>query len=241
MIKAAGVRIVTADGAMLVDPERFGDLGRSAFEPDFWAARGELEAARRGRGAAWFIGPGRHPYVLRLGRRGGLIARFSKDRYLWHGEDGVRAFREFRLLSTLAARGLPVPRPLAAQYARSVLSYRCALISERIADAEPLSAVLQRERLHDATWRGVGAAVARLHAAGADHADLNAHNILLDGRGAVSVIDFDRGVLRAPGAWAARNVARLHRSLLKISRGLPAQRFTPADWNHLLVGYASPL
>jgi len=57
-----------------------------------------------------------------------------------------------------------------------------------------------------------------LHAAGADHADLNAHNILLDGDGVVSVIDFDRGRLRNGGSWMRRNLARLQRCLLYTSR-----------------------
>ena len=38
---------------------------------------------------------------------------------------------------------------------------------------------------------------------------------------AVSVIDFDRGRLRAPGVWTTRNLARLQRSLTKIAAGLP--------------------
>ena len=41
---------------------------------------------------------------------------------------------------------------------------------------------------------------------GVDHADLNAHNILLDGRGAVSVIDFDRGRVRERGAWTVQKL-----------------------------------
>jgi 3-deoxy-D-manno-octulosonic acid kinase len=94
------------------------------------------------------------------------------------------------------------------------------------------------------TWREVGAAVARLHAAGADHADLNAHNILVGIDGVVSVIDFDRGMLRTPGgksgAWAARNLSRLHRSLVKVSRDLPPDRFSAAAWDRLLAGYRLP-
>ena len=102
--------------------------------------------------------------------------------------------------------------------------YRCDLITRRIADAVPLS-----EALAAAPGRAlesVGATVRRLHDAGADHADLNAHNILIDPRGMVSVIDFDRGRLRRHGGrWAARNLRRLRRSLVKISAGLPADRF----------------
>ena len=108
----------------------------------------------------------------------------------------------------LAQRGLPVPKPVAARYQRSGLWYRCDLITQRIMDAHPLSAVLAQGARLQATWRAVGAAVARLHRAGVDHADLNAHNILLDAGGIVSVIDFDRGRLRTPGAWTSRNLRR---------------------------------
>jgi 3-deoxy-D-manno-octulosonic acid kinase len=134
---------------------------------------------------------------------------------------------------------LPVPKPIAARYQRMGLLYRCDLITLRITDARPLSSVLSLAPLGENTWRDIGAAVARLHAAGADHADLNAHNILLGGGGEVSVIDFDRGRLRAPGAWALGNLSRLRRSLVKIARDLPADRFGAGAWDWLLSGYAS--
>ena len=244
MTKYGGQRIATADGAMLADPASLGNLAgavlEAAFEPEFWAARGELFEVTGGRGSAWFIaGSGR--WVLRHYRRGGWIAHLSRDRYLWTGEARVRAVAEYRLLAELARRGLPVPKPVAARYRRTGPFYRCDLITQRIAGARPLSSVLSIGPLSEHTWRAVGATVARLHAAGADHADLNAHNILMDDDGAVSVIDFDRGTLRTPGAkpgaWAARNLSRLHRSLVKVSCELPPDRFSAAAWDRLLAGY----
>jgi tRNA A-37 threonylcarbamoyl transferase component Bud32 len=100
-----------------------------------------------------------------------------------------------------------------------------------------LSSVLAGGALAESAWRAVGAAVAQLHQAGVEHADLNAHNLLLDAHGAVSVIDFDRGRLRAPGIWVNRNLRRLQRSLAKISRGLPAGRYSARDWEWLMAGY----
>jgi 3-deoxy-D-manno-octulosonic acid kinase len=238
-----GRRIATSRGAMLADPASLGNLSGTAaqamFEPQFWAARGELAGVTGGRGSAWFIGSAPHQWALRHFRRGGFIARLSRDRYVWTGESRVRAFAEWRLLAALTDRGLPVPKPIAARYEREGLSYRCDLITQRIPDAESLSAVLTAASLSDTAWRAVGGAVAALHRAGVDHADLNAHNILIDSRGTVSVIDFDRGRLRARGAWAAANLARLRRSLVKLSRDWPVGRFSDEAWDWLLAGYAA--
>jgi 3-deoxy-D-manno-octulosonic acid kinase len=53
----------------------------------------------------------------------------------------------------------------------------------------------------------------------------------------VSVIDFDRGRLRAQGAWRAGNLRRLRRSLAKISRDLPPGRYSDETWGWLMAGY----
>ncbi len=151
----------------------------------------------------------------------------------------MRAFAEWRLLAYLWRRGLPVPRPIAARYRRGGPWYRCDLITELIPEARPLSAWLAAAPLEQSCWPAVGAAIGRLHAVGADHADLNAHNLLLDPRGGVSIVDLDRGRLRAPGGWTLRNLERLHRSLCKVVATLPADRFPADAWRRLLAGYAS--
>lgn len=226
---------------MLTDPASLGNPplpdAEKCFEPEYWRARGELHDVSGGRGSAWFIGSAANHWVLRHFRRGGFIARFSQDSFVWSGEERVRAFAEFRLLAALVERGLPVPQPIAARYQRSGFRYRCDLITKRIAGAKPLSAALVSAALPEPVWRNVGAAVGRLHRAGVDHADLNAHNILLDANGTVSLIDFDRGRLREPGGWAAENMQRLHRSLVKVSRDLPRGRFSRAAWQWLSDAY----
>src|SRR5258708_55566 len=227
-----GRRIATATGAMLSDPDSLGNLAEDApeslFGPEFWRARGARVTGIGGRGSAWFIASGARQWVLRHFRRGGFIARWSQDGYVWTGEDGVRAFAEWRLLELLTRRGLPVPRPVAARYQRTGLRYRCDLITQRIVGAQPLSAALTRSALPQPRRRCVGATLAPLHGAGVDHADLNAHNILLGE--AVSAIDFDRGRLRAQGAWRAGDLRRLRRSLAKISRYLPSGSYSEETW-----------
>ena len=237
MTQDGGQRIATADGAMLADPVSLGNVDPDIFEPAYWGARGELQEVSRGRGSAWFIAAGTTQWALRHYRRGGFIAHVSADRYVWAGESRVRAFVEWRLLQALVRLELPVPRPVAARYQRRGLLYRCDLITRRIPAALPMSVRLERDALPETTWRAIGATVARLHAAGVDHADLNAHNILLDDADQVSVIDFDRGRLRAagaPGAWAVRNLTRLRRSLTKINA-----HFGGREWGWLLGGYSS--
>jgi 3-deoxy-D-manno-octulosonic acid kinase len=241
-----GQRIATARGAMLADPAMLGNSLLAAeealFDPQFWAARGETSPTPGGRGAAWFIHRGERQWVLRHSRRGGLLAPITRDRYMWMSEARVRTFAEWRLLDALTRRDLPVPKPVAAQYQRCGLIYRCDLITERILNAQPLSAALAAGALAESVWREVGAVIARLHRAGADHADLNAHNILYAAEAAeaaISVIDFDRGRLRSPGAWRQSNLERLRRSLEKISRSLPSDRFSPREWAWLHAGYGA--
>jgi 3-deoxy-D-manno-octulosonic acid kinase len=228
---------------MLADPASLGNLlesaGEALFDPDYWRSRGDLAAVNGGRGAAWFVGAGSDQWVLRHFRRGGFFAKASRDAYIWSGETRVRAFAEWRLLALLTMRGLPVPQPIAARYRRTGFIYRCDLITKRIADAQPLSAALAAGSIPRAVWYAIGATVSRLHRAGVDHADLNAHNILLASQGGVSVIDFDRGRLRAAGSWMQGNLARLRRSLDKVSRELPRERFSGAAWDWLLSGYRS--
>jgi 3-deoxy-D-manno-octulosonic acid kinase len=86
-------------------------------------------------------------------------------------------------------------------------------------------------------WIAIGRCVRRFHDDGIRHADLNAHNVLLDASDAVWLVDFDRGALRHPGYWCDGNLVRLRRSIEKITEPLPRERFSEADWASLLDGY----
>ena len=211
------------------------------FDPGYWRTRDALVPTAQGRGTAWFIRLDGDEWVLRHYSRGGWAGKFLRDTYLWAGEPRVRAFAELRLTQALHERGLPVPVPMAAAYRRSGLTYRCDLITRRIAGAVALSARLAAGPLGIVRWREIGTVIARFHRAGVDHADLNAHNILLrdgvaDGEG-VSLIDFDRGRLRTEGPWRQSNLARLQRSLVKIQGRLAVDRFDARCWDAILSGY----
>ncbi len=167
-----------------------------------------------GRAAAWFVRAGDFDAVLRHYRRGGLIAKFIKNRYLWTGCAHTRSSQEFELLLTLWRFGLPVPRPLGAAAWRHGLTYRAALLTQRIPHAKPLAQCADLD-----IWRRAGAVIADMHRMGVWHADLNVYNVLFDDQAKVWLIDFDRGRLVAfltPGQ-RARNLSRLLRSLKKLS------------------------
>ena len=225
------------DGAMLYDAIRLSNADPALFDTRNWLEKGGAKRTPAGRGDTIFIEHLGHSWVLRHYRRGGFIARLTLDRYLWTGEDRTRAFREWRLLHDLHAAALPVPAPVAARYRRHGPTYDADLITERIAGAQPLSILLAAGALPPALWRAIGSCIRQFHDAGVCHADLNAHNILIDHAQRVFLIDFDRGKRRKAGAWRAANLARLKRSLEKITRDGAAGRFSAEEWTALEQAY----
>ena len=228
----------TPDGAILFDAGAAAQAAfdASCFDPARWPAReGRVSG---GRGGAVFIDAPFGRCVLRHYRRGGMVARIMGDRYLWTGAERTRGFAEFRLLAALRERNLPVPAPVAARYRRMGAHYRADLITRRIEDVETLAQLLGRQRLDAAVAARVGAAIARFHAEGAYHADLNAHNILLNDDSAW-LIDFDRGELRTPARdWQLANLARLKRSLIKLGAARDGEvGFERELWDPLMAAY----
>ncbi|MGO1626131.1 MAG: 3-deoxy-D-manno-octulosonic acid kinase [Halomonadaceae bacterium] len=218
------------------------------FAPEVWRRRGLVTGEAPGRGSSLFITPhiagdnapgSGEQWVLRPYRRGGMAARLSKDRYLWLGAERTRALREIRLTARLYGQGLPVPRPVAVCVTRYGLSYTAALITRRIPGAKALASRLegltpeQLERDLAGVLESTGAMIRRFHAAGLDHVDLNARNILIDADDTPWLIDLDRCRLRAPGKWQAANLTRLERSLTRFAA--PDTVANPA--RHIAAGY----
>ncbi len=212
-------RLAFDRGAILFDPERVDQPGWELFDRDRWRARGALIAHTGGRGSIHFIeDQGRH-WALRRYLRGGMAARIAHERFLYFGEDRTRSFLELRMLARLGQMGLPVPTPVAAGYRRSGCTYVAELMTERLVGAATLIEMLRAGRMNVARWAEIGRCLRRFHDAGVQHADLTANNILLGESDQVWVLDFDRGRLRAAGAWRARVLERLARSLAKLGAG----------------------
>ena len=212
------------------------------FEPEALAKRGWLTGhATGGRGRVQFFSYRGSNYVLRHYHRGGKAAMLLDDRYLWTGLPHTRAWREWELLAKLVELNLPAPRPFAARVIKRGLFYRADLVTERIANTSSLAARLATGALPATTWCEIGRVIARFHAAGVWHADLNAHNVLLSSDGAATLIDFDRACFRPQSArWQEANLARLLRSLRKLTRLNPRLRFSESDFALVREGYGSP-
>jgi len=156
------------------------------------------------------------------------------------GDDIFLGYPEYRHFLYAQRLARVVPEPLAARYRRYGLYYRAAIVVREVAGAETLAERIARAP-GSIDWSAIGAVLARFHAAGVDHADLNAHNILLDAPGAVWLVDFDRGERRAPGPWADANIARLKRSLDKLGAGARVAEFEARAWRALLESWRGGL
>lgn len=244
-------RLEEDSAVMLYDPSLAGNFAACWFDPAHWSAVGGLRGTARGRGTTHFFAVDGHEFALRHYRRGGLIARMLGDRYADLGEARSRPLREFRVTRRLQALGLPVAPVVAARYVSTGIFSRGDLITLRLLGTRTLAEVLLAEPLVDISsqtsnssspidWSAVGATIAAFHAVGLCHADLNAHNLLVDDIGRWHLLDFDRAEFRSPGFWRDGNLVRLRRSLLKLHDEL-GRSLDEDHWYALLAGYRERL
>jgi 3-deoxy-D-manno-octulosonic acid kinase len=227
-------------GGILYDASRLRKPAAELFDTAYWRAQGGLQVLAGGRASVAIITAGEERWVLRHYRRGGFMARVSRDSYLWLGEARTRSFAEWRLLAELRRRGLPVPAPIAARYIRGLLTYRADLITEHLPDSRTLADAITGAQLPREQWSAVGQTLAAFHREGVHHADLNAHNIMLEHAVAprVYLLDFDRGRIEPRGSWEQDVLARLRRSLEKIKAQRRDVAFADEQWGWLMAGYA---
>jgi 3-deoxy-D-manno-octulosonic acid kinase len=219
-------------GADLAEP-----AAASWFDPQHWQKAGGVALETSGRGAVLIVKHRADTWVVRHYHRGGFVARFVADHYLWTGLDATRSFREFRLLRMLHDAGLPVPNPIAAHVYRTGPIYTADIITTYLPDTRKLSAFISDGAVPADVWRRIGHMVRAVHARGVDHPDLTAHNILLDPRGGLFLVDFDNAHVRPEGGWQANGVERLQRSLRKVALETGTE-FDSGAWREIEKGYA---
>jgi len=156
---------------------------------------------------------------LRRFRHGGWLAPLSGGRLA-----GLeRPLAELEVAALLSARGLPVARPALVIARRHGLFWEAAVGSmheEACLDGLAFLMASPDPRRLIRAARAAGAAIRRLHDAGAEHADLHIKNLLIreqDERADVIVIDLDRARIHPAVSPRRRfeELMRLQRSLRK--------------------------
>jgi len=200
-----------------------------------------------------------HDALVRRFTHGGLARKLTGRVF----RDASRPFRELHLSEALRAHGVETPRVLAARAVEVFGGFELSLVTERLAGTRDVGRLLgdvRAGRAPKAVLRRaiVDAAelVARLHALGFVHADLQPANVLVregEPRGAIA-IDLDRSsfvtpegdshVLQAPPRALAResaeaNLARLWRHVRRREAEYGAV-LRPADLALFLSRYGVP-
>lgn len=179
-----------------------------------------------GRGGIYRFDCAGRAAFLRVYRRGGVVRHFIRESYLLEN----RALAEFRVHHHLQAQGFPVAELAGIVWRRIGLIYRGAFATFALEGQSLLDLVRGGGTPGDLV--ACGALIARLHALGVYHADLNVANIFLTPRGP-HLLDFDRALL-FPGAvdqpLCDENLARLKRSCTK-------QGFPPEIHAAIAAGY----
>jgi len=217
-------------------------LGGWLTEPTL-ALPADAQALASGRGPVFrVVLPGGLRAVVRRYRRGGLLARIVRETYAGFSP---RPLRELTVTTEARRRGVAAAEVLGARVEGRWL-YRGVLVTAEVPDTITLIEALRRRPappVRRALAASAGEAVARLHDAGVVHADLNLHNVLVDGRGeqVTAIVDFDRarlcdGPLGRTGR--RRSLRRLHRSLRKLDPD--GALYTADDLAAFHVAYGRP-
>ncbi len=230
----------TPDGAIVFDPDAVAQAAFDPewFEPEYWRARAAAQATTRRtrqrdvrRRAIRQL----RATPLPSRRHGGARIRrpLSVDRARTHAQ--LRRIPPAAIAARKRSAGAAADsRPLPARGPQ----YRADILTRRVEQAATLAELIGQGKFDAAIASRVGAEIARFHAQGVYHADLNAHNILLTDA-AVWLIDFDRGELRHPArTWQQANLARLRRSLLKIGAARKVESEFERDlWQPLMAAW----
>jgi len=231
-------QIIQYDELIFPDPDNI------SFDPIVLEKLNVITGSATGRGTAYYLLISGVELVLRKYRRGGLIAKILNKNYIWRGLQHTRPWKEWNLLTDMLKLGLPVPQPVACRVGKInfifTFFYDADFIMTRIKNSTSLSVRLINGELDDKIWQEIGQTIQQFHKHGFNHADLNAHNILLNDMNKVFLIDFDKCQWMPPAvSWQQLNIARLKRSLLKLNQIETSFHYSNKNWQVLLDGYQS--
>jgi 3-deoxy-D-manno-octulosonic acid kinase len=129
--------------------------------------------------------------VIKHYRRGGLLRHLVKRRYLNFGK--TRSQQEFELLNAAGALGVNVPQPVAYAH-KGRLFYQAWLITRAIGESMSLARLsLQDEAQTRRAVPLIAEQIGLLIQNHILHVDLHPGNVVVDGRGRVYLLDFDKG------------------------------------------------
>ena len=105
------VRQISANDYILVsDPSYFDLIQDVHFDPDFLTENGMVIKVQSGRGKVFFFQLNANQLVLRHYRRGGLVAKFSEDKFIWQGIENTRAYKELYILDLIQTHDILAPQ-----------------------------------------------------------------------------------------------------------------------------------
>ena len=222
----------------------FPEFSLELFNPDYLAADNSLQYKNmgtldaKGRGSVHAFNYNDQNLVLRHYYRGGAAGKFIRDTYLWRGLDKTRAIDELRMLFIMQEMNLPVPTPAAAHTHRTSFTYTADIITQLIPQTQSLCSILIKNSLSSEIWERIGSVIRQFHDNHCNHADLNAHNILINEKGRIFLIDFDKARIdKYTNVWQQANLARLERSLTKLKNIESRFNYSQQDFKSLIQGY----
>ena len=232
IFKPSSDEFLLYNGGIILNPEELNNTVHDIF----FESNSRLQ-----RGKATYIENAGLSLVLKHYYRGGIVARFSRDKYLWTGLRQTRAFKEFHLLEAMKVLSLPVPVPIAARIKHQGLSYSADLITQRIVNSTALGELLKYDEVDISVWNAIGQMIRLFHWHGVYHADLNANNILVAESQQLYLIDFDKSYFRMKKeSWMQQMLERLKRSLDKFKNNSNDYHFSDENWTNLMAGYTGP-
>lgn len=126
-----------------------------------------------------------------------VVKRFHGPHVLARWGDRRRARHEHELLRHLARAGVSVPEPLALRERDGGWEVVMALVPEAVTLYDAMTGATPWPVVPERVAAPLGRLLAGLHAAGVDHSDLHANNVLLDRAGRPWMVDFHAAERRA--------------------------------------------